>query len=123
MAEVIPVKLQIFLIVMSCIITGYVFYLVRNEVIELKYSIIWVICGLLSILISVFPQIIVFCARLLGIGLPFNFIYLFIFLFIVITLLNLTVAVSKTAVRTSKLAQEIGMLKADLSRIYRKDKL
>ena len=115
MTEVIGIKLQLFLIFSSLMITGYIFYLIRSEVIDLKYSIVWVISGLLSIAISVFPQIIVFFAGLLGIGLPFNFIYLFIFFFIIIISLNMTVSISRAQTRINKLTQEIALLRSSRS--------
>jgi hypothetical protein len=107
----IELKLQIILIIISIIMTSYIIYLIRKEVLELKYSLFWIIIGIILLVISIFPGIIEFIARIMGIGLPVNALFLIGILFIIVILITQTVAISKAHVKITRLTQEIGILK------------
>ncbi len=104
-------QLQIFLIVLTFTFMGYIIHLIRNETIELKYSLLWFCLGLILIILSFFPKIVIYLSQLFGIGLPVNTLYLVAIFFIIIILMSLTIVISKMHRIIIKLTQEISLLK------------
>ncbi len=111
----IQIRLQLFLIVISLTFLIYIFSLVRKEKLELKYTLAWCLMGFVLVLIAVQPQIVEIIAELLGIGLPVNAIFLLGIFCILIILLTLTVAISRTSIRTKRLIQELAILKFEIN--------
>jgi hypothetical protein len=107
-------KLQIAVILISLLMMGYILYLIRQEIIELKYSSIWLVVGMLMIVVAVQPDLVSDVARLLGIGLPVNALFLFTLLFILMILMVVTIAISKVSLKHTRLAQEIALLRQAL---------
>ncbi|MCK9313715.1 MAG: DUF2304 domain-containing protein [Methanocorpusculum sp.] len=111
----IQIRLQLFLIVISLTFLIYIFSLVRKEKLELKYTLAWCLMGFVLVLIAVQPQIVEIIAELLGIGLPVNAVFLLGIFCILIILLTLTVAISRTSIRTKRLIQELAILKFEIN--------
>lgn len=107
-------KLQLFVILISLLVMGYIVYLIRRELIELRYSSMWLVVGALLIVIAVQPYLVAWIARLVGIGLPVNALFLVASLFLLVMMLVLTIAISKLSLRQTRLTQEIALLKAEL---------
>lgn len=112
-------KLQILLIVASIAFTGFIFYLVRREDLDLKYSLTWCFMGLVLVIIALQPRIVSEGAKILGIGLPVNAVFLISIFCILNILLSVTVAVSRASHRTKRLTQEIAILKYELSKLQK----
>lgn len=113
-------KLQIVLIIISFLFMAYIINSLRNEIIDFKYTLIWFFLGIVLIVISVFPEIPVFIANFLGIGLTVNAIFLLAIFFILLILLVITIAISKSHVKTLRLTQEIAILKNKLEEITKR---
>lgn len=108
-------RLQIFLIVISLVFMIYIFALVRREELELKYTLAWCFLGLILVIIAIKPVLVLLLTRALGMELPANTVFLMGIFCIMVILLTLTVAVSRTSVRTKRLIQELALLKGEIS--------
>ncbi len=104
-------KLQIFILTISFLFIIFIFHFVRKEILELKYTIVWIITGLIIILIAFLPQSITIFSKLIGIKLPINALFFMSLFFILVIVFTMTVAISKLSLRITKLAQEISILK------------
>lgn len=111
----IETRLQLFLIIISLAFLVYIFSLVRKEKLELKYTLAWCLLGFVLVIIAVQPQIVEIIAEILGIGLPVNVVFLLGIFCILIILLTLTVAISRTSIRTKRLIQELAILKFEIN--------
>ena len=86
---------QIFVII---IMLGFLYYVVsklRREQIEFKYAFVWIVCGIIILIMAVFPGILSWMAAAMGVGLPLNLVF---FLGIIVNLIisfALTVTYSK----------------------------
>ncbi|KJS15165.1 MAG: hypothetical protein VR69_14835 [Peptococcaceae bacterium BRH_c4b] len=109
-------RLQLFLIIISFVFAGFIFSLVKKETLELRYTLIWIVTGIILVLIALQPQIVTIVANILGVGLPVNALFLVGILFALIILFTMTIALSKASVRIKRLAQELAILKLDLSK-------
>jgi len=94
----------------------YIFSLVRKEKLELKYTLAWCLMGLVLVMIAVQPQIVEIIAELLGVGLPVNAVFLLGIFCILVILLTLTVAISRTSIRTKRLIQEMAIMKYEMDK-------
>ena len=110
-------KLQIFLIVISISFMVYIFALVRREELELKYTLAWCLLGVTLVIIAIKPDLVLLLTKALGMQLPVNTVFLTGIFCIMVIILTLTVAISRTSVRTKRLIQELALLKGGLSRI------
>lgn len=114
-------RLQVCLIIISMAFAGYIFSLVRKGALELKYTLAWCLMGLILVVISIEPDLVVILSKILGIGLPVNAVFLLGIFCILIIILTITVAVSRASVRTKRLAQEIALVKLELAQIKHKE--
>lgn len=66
------------------------------------------------LIMSIFPQIVEFFTRLLGIASPVNFVFLFVIFLILIKLFKLAIDLSITKHRLNHLIQRIAILNHDV---------
>ena len=83
--------------------------MVKKRALELKYVLAWIICDLVLVLLTLFPDLIGKLARFLGIFSPMNMVFFLGFLFSLIIIFSLTVALSRVTSRVRKLAQQIAL--------------
>ncbi len=110
-------KLQIILICVSLAFMAYIIHYLRNEIVDLKYSIVWFLLGTVLILISILPQLPALIARFLGIGLVINAVFLSAIFIILMMLLIFTIGISKMHNKLIRLTQEIALLRNELEEL------
>lgn len=106
--------LRLGLLLASLIALIFVIVTVAKRKLNIKYSIVWILWALLSLLMSIFPETFYGLSDLLGIQMPVNTVFL-----IMITLLyGLTfyvyIMISKHNEEIIKLTYEISILKKHL---------
>lgn len=104
-------KLQIVLLLTSILGVILTVYLIKKNMLELKYSFLWILLSIFSISLAVYPEIMLYISLFLGIQLPVNALFLFGFYFVLSILFSLTIIVSKNAKRVKLLNQELAILK------------
>ena len=97
----------IFIIFLLVLITYYV----KKNKISIKYSIVWYFCLLLLGLFTIFPELLGFVTKLIGIQLSSNFIFAFMIGVLFIITLSLTIIVSEQQEKIKLLIQELSILK------------
>ncbi|MBO2944779.1 DUF2304 domain-containing protein [Paenibacillus sp. F411] len=110
----ISTNLQLLLVMLNI---GLLFFLlnnIRKYKIELKYTLLWLLLSLVSLLLSVFPEILFVISNNIYIETPVNALYLVSFIVVFVILYNCTVIISQLSNQTRKLTQEIGLLKEEL---------
>lgn len=93
---------------------------IRKHKLDLQYSLTWLFCLALLIIIDVFPGGLNWLAKVMGIALPINMIFLFGIGFCLIMIFGLTTAASKHSEREKRLNQEIALLKKRVEELERK---
>ncbi len=81
-------------------------YLIREGQLNLKYTLIWFTLGFILFVIAVFPEIVLYTGKLLGIYSEVNTIFLLLFFVILIILMQLTAIISRYNLRVRKIAQK-----------------
>lgn len=105
-----PGNLRFRLIIAICCYFVLILVFLKRKSIELKYTLLWLIAGLVMGIAVVFPETLVYLTKILGIESNMNALYVVCIGFIMIILMALTSIVSKQAMKIRTLIQEIGML-------------
>lgn len=103
-------RLQILIILVVIVGLLYILNLIKNNKLDLKYSLSWLIVGIFVIILALLPKAIDTISGFLGIADPMNMIFFVGFIFVLIIVLSLTVALSIVSNSVKRLNQKIGML-------------
>lgn len=86
-------------------------YYVKKNKISIKYSIVWYLSLLLLTIFTIFPVILGYVTKLIGIQLSSNFIFAFMIGVLFVITLSLTIIVSEQQEKIKMLIQEVSILK------------
>ncbi len=106
----IPITLRITLTVAVICYFLFILYYLKNRMLELKYTLIWLVAGLIMGLLIIFPEILSTFIRLLGIESNMNGLFILCFAFVIMTLMTLTSIVSRQNMKIRILIQELSTL-------------
>ena len=98
---------RIALIVCSILTTVFMIKKIRNSKLQIEHAIFWLMFAFLLIVISLFPQLTIWGAKLLGIYSSTNFIFLLII--VIIKLFMATIEISNLEYRIKELSQKIAI--------------
>lgn len=104
-------------IIFSILFMAFVITLVRNNKLEEKYSILWIIFGIIIIVISFYPSIIDKVSNITGVVYGPSLIFLISFIILIIYIIHLSIVATKQNERIVKAAQEIAILKYELEKM------
>jgi len=101
----VSVVLRIILIVTSLLFNALVLNMVRIGRVEMRYALAWLFVGLSLLLFSIFPNLLSFIARLMGVTIPINAALFLAILFLMSILIGITIVISNHKSRIYKLTQ------------------
>lgn len=87
-----------------------ILYYLKKRMLELKYTLIWLLAGVVMGIMIFFPELLVVFVRLLGIESNMNGLYVLCFAFIIAILMTLTSIVSRQTLKIKILIQELSMM-------------
>lgn len=102
-------RLQIILLVLWILIFVFLVSQMRKKVLEIKYTLSWLLLDVVLIFVTIFPQILVFVTDKLGILTPINMIFFLGFIFALLIIYTLTVSLSHMSDRVRLLTQRIAL--------------
>lgn len=109
-------KLQIILI-LSCIIMLLIFFdMLKKNKLYVKYSIIWLGSIIFILFFSLFPKIIFYISKFIGIVTPANLLFLIGILSLGAIVFSLTVSQSRNSAKVIKLSQEFAILENEMKK-------
>lgn len=114
------VKIQIIIAVIVVLGLCYIVNLIRKDRLELKYSLSWLVIGLVVLVLDCFPVLMNKLADLVGIASPVNLMFFIGFLFSLLIILTLTVALSIAASSVKRLTQKCGLLDKKIKELEEK---
>lgn len=117
-----PTKLTITLL----IALGFYFFLLihfmKKKTLSIKYTLLWLLAGVILALLIVFPKILQSVAKFLGFESPMNGLFVIAIGFMVILMISITSIVSRQSKKIVTLTQEVGILRKELEeRTYREE--
>lgn len=96
-----------------------ILYYLKKKMLELKYTLIWLLAGLVMGIMIFFPELLLYFVRALGIESNMNGLYVLAFAFIICILMTLTSIASRQALKIKILLQEISMLEKRVRELER----
>lgn len=103
--------LQVVLIIMTVLLFITLTRNVKKGKLRTDYALGWIVCSISLIIISIFPQIVYFCARIIGVMSASNMIFAIIIFLLIILVYMLFSKVSLLEEKQKDLIQELGILK------------
>lgn len=82
---------------------------IRNSKLQIEHAIFWLLFAFILIILSIFPQITIWGANILGIYSSTNFIFLAILFIVILKLFSATIEISNLENRINELAQKIAI--------------
>lgn len=118
----IPATLQFTLCIAVVCYFILILYYLKKRMLELKYTLIWLLTGLVMGIMIFFPETLVFFVRLLGVESNMNGLYVLCIAFIIAILMTLTSIVSRQTMKIKILIQEISMMEKRIRELEEKEK-
>ena len=103
------VALRILLIVVSVMNTLNILRRIRKSKLQIEYSIFWVLFSMVLIVISVFPQIVIKLAQLIGFQSPANMVFLLVIFALMFKSFQSTLEISQLQYKIEELTQKIAL--------------
>lgn len=95
----------------------YVFEMLRRQKLREKYAVLWIIIGIGTLILSVFPQLLDKASNLLGIQIPANLLFIMTLILLVGVCLHLSHEQSQAEDEVRILAEEVAILRSDLQEL------
>lgn len=100
----------VFGIAFSLVVFGAIFMSLRSGRMKERYATWWIVIGIAVVAISIFPQILSFLSRHLGVEVPFNLGLFAGGIVLLLMTLQFSADLSKSADTERRLAEEIALL-------------
>lgn len=110
----IPLQLKIVLIAAIAAFFIIVLMLLKRRRLALKYTLLWLLTGVVMLVLVSFPELLLLIAKVSGIQSVMNTLYMMLLAFVLILLMMLTSIVSKQTERIRDLAQSNALLEERL---------
>ncbi len=99
----------VFILIGLCILLC-VLALLKKDVLSVKYSLLWLLCGSGLLLIAVFPYIIYVIRDIFDMVMPSNVVFMILFGFVLLLLLSHSIAVTELSHKSKRQTQSIALL-------------
>lgn len=106
----IPHTLQITLSIAVICYFILILYYLKRKMLELKYTLIWLMAGIIMGTMIFIPELLLLFVQLFGIESNMNGLYILCFAFVICILMTLTSIVSRQQIKIRILIQEISMM-------------
>ncbi|MBE6602643.1 MAG: DUF2304 domain-containing protein [Ruminococcaceae bacterium] len=103
-------QLRILLIAVSFLTILFVLKKIRRTQLYIDDAIYWIVCSLLLFVISLFPQIAIFAAKILEIESTANLVFLVMIFMVLVKLFNVCIDLSVQRSRLNRLVQKLALM-------------
>jgi hypothetical protein len=117
--SLLPLAVQVTALAVLIAFSAWVVWLIRKQKLHLRESLIWLLTTLTAIVITAYPQILAWSAKILGIQVPTNALFGAGLLYLALNVLAVTIGVSQNTTRVRRLAQECALLRAEVEALRR----
>ncbi len=104
------VALRIVLILVSVLVVLFVLRKIRRAQLNIDDSVYWILFSGFLLLLSIFPQIAIWAAELLGVDSPANFVFLVMIFMVLMKLFYVSIDLSVQKHRLNHLVQNLALL-------------
>lgn len=109
-----PVEIQVISLAVLLAFSGWVLWLIRTQRLQLRDSLMWLLTTIGAIVVTAFPGVLAWGARLVGVQVPSNALFGAGLLYLAVNVLAITISVSRNTAQVRRLAQEAALLRAEV---------
>lgn len=101
----------LFFLVLALVFLVAVVALLRSRKLREKYAALWIVVTVLVVVLAIFPDLLEYLARAVGIAIPSNLLFALALLLLLGVTLHLSLEVSRLDDETRVLSEEVGILR------------
>jgi hypothetical protein len=116
-SAILPIEVQLVSLAVLFAFSAWVAWLIRRQRLQLREALLWLLTTLAAIVVTAFPQILVWVAQALGVKVPANALFGAGLLYLAVNVLAITITVSSNTTRVRRLAQECALLRAEIAEL------
>ena len=109
-------SLRVGLLIASIVVFSSILFTISKKKLNLKYSIIWLLWALLTLIMAVFPETFYLLSDLLGIQMPVNTVFLIMIALLYVLNFYLFITISKQNEEIINLTYNTSILKKELDK-------
>jgi hypothetical protein len=109
----VPLTLRILTAVAGLAVLGFILELLRRRQLQEKYAILWLVVGIVTVPVAIFPELINLTARAIGIASGVSLIMFLGVMFLLLFCVHLSWEVSRLEEETRTLAEEIALIRTE----------
>ena len=109
----IPLVLRILLVIVSFVSVGLVLRKIRKKQLHIDDALYWIVSSAILLILSIFPQIVIFVACLLQIA-PTTFVFLVVILVVLFKIFALAIELSVQKQRLNTLVQKLALANKEI---------
>jgi hypothetical protein len=113
-------SVQLMGVAFSLVILISVFLMVRARMMREKYSLVWFLIGLFTLIMSIFKDLMDWFSNLIGVYYAPSIFFAILIAFAYLLLLNMSVSISGLKSHNKALTQELGLTKLRLDELEKK---
>ncbi len=98
---------------------GFVFFLLRRGALREKYAVLWLFFSAAALFFAIFPGVLDWLSRVLGVAQPVNLLFFVTVVLLVLVNVQLSYELSRHEMRIRRLAEEVALLRDEISEIRR----
>ena len=103
------IRIQVIVAIVIVLALCVIINMIRKKALELRYALAWLLVGLGTLILDLFPDVMMGLAKFMGIEVPSNMLFFLGFCFALIIIFVLTIAVSRMSIRIKNLTQEMAL--------------
>lgn len=101
--------LRIILIMISLLALLYILRKIRYSKLQIEYAIFWILCAIMLVVISVFPEIVYKVSQMLGMMSPVNVVFIVVIAILLLKVFMMTIELSQLENKVKELVQKIAL--------------
>ena len=107
-------------IVLSIVILVTVTWMLLTRRLREKYAVLWLVIGLVTLVLGIFPQLLVWVTATLGVQLPSNLLFALAILLLLGVALHLSWELSQAEDEIRRVAEESAIARSEIDRLSRR---
>ncbi len=115
------IGLRAWLVVAALVVFALILFTITKKKLNIKYSIVWLLWSILTLILAIFPEIFYQFAHFMGIEMPVNAVFLIMIALLYALVFFVYSTISKHNEELIQLTYEIARLKKELDELKKKN--
>ncbi len=102
-------------ILAALLVVAAIWETLRRGIVPERFAALWIIISILLIVLAVFPEIMTWLAKIVGVELPSNLLFFVSSFLLLLISVDFSYEIGKLDARTRRLAEEVALLQDDFT--------